>query len=1238
MKKSLNNVLYAASDLTNFVSCSYLSFLDRLSLDSPLERCEVDEQIELIQKKGQEHEEDYLNSLRNLGKEVVDCRLDKEVSDEERAEHTKKLMKKGVEILYQAYFFENEIWHGYSDFAVRVDTPSDLGNYSYEILDTKLARLPNPNFMIQLCFHSELLEKIQGVMPKQIRLVLGDKEEHSYPISDYFAYYLKIKESFFNALTRYSYDNEKKYPSPCSHCSMCHWRDNCKGQWEKDDHLSLVANIRKDHIAKLESIDICTMEALAESDPRLEVPKLNPKILQRLQKQARLQVQYRKTGEPCYELLVPEKSYLGFALMPSAAKGDLFYDIEGDPLIKASQTDHSYDYQGGLEYLHGVYYQELEGENSSSLQSDWAFRAFWALEKGEAEKKCFEDLIDFFTDHLQKYPQARIYHYAPYEISAIKRLMCQYATREEEVDNLLRRGMLIDLYKVVRHGILVSEPRYSIKNLETFYMKKREQDLKSGGASVAYFERYLETKDPKIKEEIEEYNRIDCESTYLLRNWLIERKKEAAETLDVNFLFRGHEHDREEGESSDEEEEEGGEGGLSEKALEAIRWKKEYESQLCGKLPERPEEYTPENRFCQLLYYLLDYYRREKKPEFWEMFSRLEKSPYELMEDPECLGDIVLDKNIPPEKYKRSYLYTYRFPLQETKLMDGKAVMNPDTQEKYGPIHYLHVPSRTLQLKFSAQRKIPTYFSLIPSNIISTKTLEYALRRFVDSVIENTINPSVRQDETRDDDKSEQSDGEIEQSDGARHDEREEKSLSERIKERNLYPYSALLDILLKEKPRLKIPSQGRLLSRNSDDPLFLSELGELILNLDESYLFIQGPPGTGKTYTASHILIHLLKAGKKVGVTSNSHKAINNLLQEVETVALDEDFFFRGWKKSSKDSPENWINGRCIKDAFDVKTILNEKEETQLIAGTAWLFSREDLDQHLDYLFIDEAGQISLAHTISLGASAKNIILLGDPMQLPQPSKGIHPGESSKSVLEYILGDRATVSAQMGVFLNTTWRMHGLICRFLSQQVYEDRLLSRSENDVQKILHNCPAIIPAHSGILFLPVSHKSNSSSSEEEALKIKELYQALLMARFLDKRGQEKEMTEEDILLVAPYNLQVKKIRDIVGDNARVGTIDKFQGQQAPVVIVSMTTSSGDDLPRNLEFLFSQNRINVALSRAKSLAIVVASPELMKIRCRTLEQMSLVNMLCAVEHFSANNFNLEKTDFDDVQMTFF
>ena len=284
------------------------------------------------------------------------------------------------------------------------------------------------------------------------------------------------------------------------------------------------------------------------------------------------------------------------------------------------------------------------------------------------------------------------------------------------------------------------------------------------------------------------------------------------------------------------------------------------------------------------------------------------------------------------------------------------------------------------------------------------------------------------------------------------------------------------------------------------------------------------------------------------------------------------------------------------------------------LIAGTAWLFAREDMKERLDYLFVDEAGQVSLANLAGMSRCAKNIVLMGDQMQLEQPIQGTHPGESGQSALNYYLQDHATIPDTLGIFLGVSYRMNPDICRFISDMAYEGRLQAAPENQAQRLA--LPAdgakLVRQDCGIVFSPTEHDGNTQGSDEEVARIAEIVTELLGRSLTDRDGKTRRLTLLDILFVAPYNMQVRKLQERFPD-ARVGAVDKFQGQEAPVVIISMCSSAGEFGSRGLEFLLDKNRVNVAISRAQTVAIVVGDPRIATTAASTVEQMEKLNLFC-------------------------
>jgi uncharacterized protein len=353
---------------------------------------------------------------------------------------------------------------------------------------------------------------------------------------------------------------------------------------------------------------------------------------------------------------------------------------------------------------------------------------------------------------------------------------------------------------------------------------------------------------------------------------------------------------------------------------------------------------------------------------------------------------------------------------------------------------------------------------------------------------------------------------------------------------------------------------------------------------------------------------IALMKAGKRVGVTSLSHKAIHNLLRAIEHESERQGFEFRGAKRGDEGSANTAFDGRWIRTSEDPDVCADPSYD--LVAGTAWAMTRPATDLHaverpLDVLFVDEAGQLALADVLAAGTSARSLVLLGDPNQLPQVSQGSHPEGSDRSVLQHLLGDDVTVPPDRGLFLAETYRLRPELCAFTSDAYYEGRLGHAPEAARRSLA--------VGNGPVWVPVPHTGRGQSSVEEAAAIAQIVTGLVGSRFTDTDGSERPLREDDVLVVAPYNAQVRTLRSRLGETVPVGTVDKFQGQQAPVVIVSMASSTPDEAPRGIGFAFDRHRFNVATSRAQCRAVLVCSPALLDADCRTVAQLRLVSAVC-------------------------
>jgi predicted RecB family nuclease len=1110
------HLVLSATDLVNFLGCRHATYLDLRDLADPVELPQRDAATVLIFEKGIEHEKRHLAAIKARGVDVV------EVSGEgfdlaERTALTREVMRAGAKVIYQAALVVPP-WLGYADFLERVEEASNLGGWGYEALDTKLSRKVKPEHVIQLASYSTLIGNEQGRMPIRMHVQLGNNERVLLRVVDFLHYHSIAQrrlETFANQPPGVS------TAEPCGHCRTCRWSIRCEAEWEAAEHLTLVANISRNQIRRLWEGGISTVRALAALPAGSRVPGLQPDTLDRLRHQATLQTAKRDTNANYVETL-PGVVGKGFARLPRPHAADIFFDMEGSQFFE----------DGSLAYLFGFITVD-DGEPR--------FTAYWAHDR-EAEKRAFEAAMDFIATRLEAHPDAFVYHYANYEESALKRLAMVHGTREAQLDDLLRRRKLVDLFKVVRESVRISEPGYSLKNVEVFLGGDRAGEVKTALDSMVFYDHWQQTGDQAFLDQIGAYNEADCRSLLMCRDWLLRLRPpevpwfgtEAAADTDV----------------------------LAEDPATRRKEDEERNAALVTHLFDGATETDREWR--ELAGRLVDFHKREAKPEWWAMFNRQDMAEEELIDDAECIGGLEPDPDRPAFPDMRSIVYSFRFPAQDFKMSLGADVSIADTLAPAGKIVHLDEDNFEISLKRGKNREpLPHRFSLIPKGPLGDKVLRDTIARYIDALLEG--------DEDR---------------------------------------YIAITGILRRDYPRF----QG--LTGIGDDPDEVARAIEAIGRLDCSHLLIQGPPGAGKTYTASHAIVEMLARGKRVGVSSHSHKAINNLLHAVETAATDRGLRFRGIKKSSYE--EQFPHGSIIEDTTDN----GEAAEAgySLIAGTAWLFAREELDQQLDYLFIDEAGQVSLANTVAMGVSAKNVILVGDQMQLSQPLQGSHPGRSGLSALEHLLDGAATVPPERGVFLSKTRRMHPDLCRFISDAFYDGRLTAAAGNERQCLVlnpHADPALAPT--GLRFINVEHDGCSQKSEPEADRVRRLYQSLFGQHWTDREGRVRPIGTGDILVVSPYNMQVNLLRSRLPEGARVGTVDKFQGQQAAVVLISMATSSGDDLARQIEFLYSRNRLNVAISRARCLAVIVASPRLLEASCATIEQLRLVNALCWAKNYA-------------------
>lgn len=1132
MNKQAGIIIYSPSDLIRYLASPFASWLDRCHLENPngVVPDEESGDQKLLAETGDQHEASVLSEFKAVTPGLVEiAKIDPAVA----RGRTLSAIQARVSIVFQAAL-DDGLFAGFADFLI-LDSSG-----RYEVWDAKLARNPKPYYAIQLCCYSEMFSAMTGdAIPKKIGVILGNNERVEFRVEDFIHYYRHIRASFLAMQARFTAKPEDA-PEPLPRADHGQWSSRADRYFADTDHLIQVAGISVGQIKKLKAAGVATMADLSEASGK-GISKLDHGSLEKLVDQAHLQCKTREArhsnpdATPCFEVLSQagaNNEPVGLAALPAANSADVFFDMEGYPLAI-----------GGLEYLFGAVSRSADG---SSLE----FQDWWAHDR-DAEKLAFEGFVDWAFERWNKNPGMHIYHYATYEVCAVRRLSTRHDTRQEDLDHLLRNEVFVDLHQIVRHGVRIGEDSYSIKKIESLYRPKRTTDVASGMDSIIQYARWIESGQPSawngspILKSIRDYNEDDCKSTGELVEWL----RELAGEHGISPALRSSSPD-----------------SSTPKALPPEVAERQ---KTAAKLREQNEPVS------LVLADLIEFHRREQKPLWWRMFDREMATHEELRDDPGCIEGVEADGS--PATEKKSLVQTYRFdPSQECKLAAGERskVMFTHNLDLKFTLLAIDVSIGMLQLKTSQKSlnekcggAFPKHGSLLKDEYVNADPIPAALSEVASGQLSGTLHA----------------------------------------------PVAALL--------RRTPPTSPLLAAGESPLEAAIRVTG----SMSGGCLVVQGPPGTGKTYTASRVISALLGAGKKVGVASNSHNAVVNLMSACGEAVTQKGGRLQGIKVKGEDS------GALFSSNPDVAYVKETADAFGayaggVVGGTAWLFTRPEWKDALDFLFIDEAGQVPLANAVAMARCARNVVLLGDQMQLEQPVQGSHPGDAGLSALQYALKDtaasktdapifHAVVPAEVGLFLAESRRMHPDICRFISESIYEGRLGSLADCARQKVA--LPAgggvLVSKESGIVFCGVNHDGNVQQSDEEVERIKNIYGELLGREYTGTDGSVRPLTWEDFLFIAPYNAQVRALEAALPKGVHVGSVDKFQGQEAPVCILSLCSSYGEYGSRGLAFILNQSRINVAISRAKCLAIVVADPRISDSAAGSIPEMTLLNLFC-------------------------
>jgi len=1105
-----DSIVYSASDLAAAARCEYALLRD---FDAKLGWGPVvsveDELLARTAALGTEHERRRLDKLRDEFGDaiaVIGRPAYTPAGLAAAAEATRRAIADRAPVVYQAAMFDGR-FVGFADFLV-------LDGEHYRVTDTKLARSPKVTALLQLAAYADALAGSGVPVAPEAELELGDGTVVRYRVDDLIPVYRSQRALLERLLDEHHAAGsavrwEDEGVAACFRCPLC------AEQLRATDDLLLVAGMRVTQRDKLIDAGITTVAELA--DHTGPVPDLAPSTLGKLTAQATLQVRQRDTGVPQFEIVDPQP----LTLLPDPDPGDLFFDFEGDPLWTADGRDW------GLEYLFGV------------LEAGGNFHPLWAHNRVE-ERKALIDFLAMVAKRRKRRPNMHIYHYAPYEKTALLRLAGRYGVGEDEVDELLRSGTLVDLYPLVRKSIRVGAESFGLKALEPLYMgaQLRAGDVTTATESITSYARFCELQDAgrfdevaSVLKEVEDYNHYDCRSTRELRNWLMLRAYEAGVVpVGAQPVPEGNtveDRDRLAKTLSTFT----GEAGIGHR--------------------------TTEQTAVALVAAARGYHRREDKPFWWAHFDRLNFPVDEWAYDTDVFiaetASVDVGWHTPPRARKPQRRVRLRGELARGGLVtDVFALYEPPA-----PASMTDNPDRRAA---GRAELIEADDPAVPTEVVIVERVGGDGNAFHQLPFALTPGPPVPTAALRES---------IESTAAA---------LAAGLPQ---LPRSALMDILVRRAPRTH---SGGPLPRGTHAT---ADITAAVLDLDSSYLAVHGPPGTGKTHTAARVIGQLVTDhGWRIGVVAQSHATVENLLDCVIDAGLDPARVAK--KRYDHDAPR-WQEI----DASQYDAFISDGDGC-VIGGTAWDFANANRvpPGSLDLLVIDEAGQFCLANTIAVAPAAANLLLLGDPQQLPQVSQGTHPEPVDASALDWLVDGQRTLPDERGYFLDRSYRMHPAVCAAVSALSYEGRLQSHTQCTAARRVDGYGP------GVHVISVAHQGNSTESPEEADAIAVEIGRLLGTPWTDEHGT-RPLAASDVLVLAPYNAQVKLVRARLSSaglgGVRVGTVDKFQGGQAPVVFISMTASSADAVPRGISFLLNRNRLNVAVSRAQYAAVIVRSQSL-------------------------------------------
>ena len=1151
---------------------------------------EAGEDQSLAQKYGVIFEDSLIRELL----ESVDASVVGRPKTDGDVPQTIELMEAGTPVIYQGGLkrqYEKTIFSGRPDFIVhqdwelvfvedkltarkRTEFSGEPRENKYTVWDAKYGGQAKPAYLLQVGLYVDALDEL-GYKSSGGRhgLILGSRTTDSFEeieivpamrlarkkIADVIDFAEQAKNE--NDLDAFEAESLAWHCPSKQNCDICEYPDLCKADRHETDDLVQVANISQSQIARLATVGITTMRSLAIATDESRPFRMTQETFDKIRMQSAAQVESLSSGEPVHKLLDdPMLQYL-----PPRSKLDVFFDFEGFPYFVE---------RGGLEYLFGNY-DWGTGANEEEPR-DELFTEFWAHDRAD-EKIAFAGFMKWALKRMTDDPKAHIYHYASYEVTALKRLAMRHNIFENEVAWLINTGRLVDMYSIVRNSMIIGEESYSIKKLERHYDFKRSGSVQKATASIDEYDRWRElnalAKDSalpsqereaiaqeakQIYGELRLYNLEDVWSTRELYRWL-ESLPGACSKYGLPQPGDSDEEDPDRKPSKSEQD-------LAELQAQTKELFDRVADWAWGKDPEA--DYRAQ--IWLALTHSILFYKREEVM-FWADIAIRVLMDEDALEVERTAAGISEVEEISRETRTRrdgsSYLlvsYTATFssndlymPKKDDEVIVRYRGAGNKQLRDFGKILDFDNGQVTFNRSIAkgSDEMLPN--ALIDKTYFSPIAKQTALQKLATEIASQWVSPL------------------------------------------NPAPMGpAIMDLLMRRPPKLL--GLDALPKADPDD--YLPAVKRAVTSLDNSVLAIQGPPGSGKTYLASRTILELVKSGKKVGVTANSHSAIENLLEACIEAGVDPELIVKKQDEGQEDRP--WVAKRSN---GPVVTFMRNQDGPFVVGGTSFFFSNKDVREHrLDFLFIDEAAQYSLVDCMAVSGIADNIILMGDPQQLAQVVTAVHPGGVENSALGHYMGDHSILPSSMGYFVEVTRRLHPEVNHAVSWLAYEGKLRSHESTTKNKIIGHLQ-------GLIAVPVPHVGNSTSSEEESEVVVDLVRTL-----------RAEVDPSKILVVAAYNAQVDLLKIKLAaaglEDILVGTVDKFQGREGMAVIFSFAASSSMDAPRGLEFLLDRNRLNVAISRAKATCYLVFSESLLESQFKTVAEVKAVSRLAGLLEIAA------------------